>query len=551
MQEDRFTRRKHDARFPEQAIDYCLRQACCTLDQVEAVVFSGQPSEKDRLREALTRYAPAFDAATRLTCVEPHVSHAASAFFPSPFQNSAILTVDGGDGITTSLALGSGNKLDIYRTLCAPHSLASLYSAVTAYLGFKANSGEYKVMGLAPYGEAIYAETILDHVIDVKDDGTFALNPLYFDDRSEPGATAGKFADLFGQPPRPAGKDPLSRFHMDMAASIQAVTNHVMLTLARAIRRETGARNLCLAGEVALNCVANGKIAGEHIFERLWIQPAAGNAGKALGAALAGYHLVHGKERAVSGPLDGMRGSFLGPEYGQDDIENRLQTLGARFSVLDDDALIAAAAAALAEGKAVGWMQGRLEFGPRALGNRSILGDPRAPFMQKRLNIAVKYRENFRPFAPSVLREDLSQWFDLEQDSPYMLLVAPVRKDKRRILSAKEKALTGLEKIDSPRSSIPAVTHVDYSARIQTVHAETNPRFHALIDRFKALTGCGAVVNTSFNVRGEPVVCSPEDAFGCFMGSGIDVLAIGNCLLVKEAQDPSLSRDSRNLFEPD
>ncbi|HSV28484.1 MAG TPA: carbamoyltransferase [Candidatus Omnitrophota bacterium] len=586
-QEERFTRRKHDARFPKHAIAYCLGEAGCTLADIDHVVFYDKPFlkferlletylsfaprgfrsfqtaipvwlkeklfQKDLLRKEFQKFAKDFDWQTKLLFAEHHLSHAASAFFPSPFQDAAVLTMDGvGEWTTTSLAMGSGNGLQIHKELHFPHSLGLLYSAFTYYTGFKVNSGEYKVMGLAPYGEPKYAQQILDTVIDVKDDGSFWLDQSYFDYCTGLTMTNDRFAALFGQPVRRADKDPLTQFHMDIAASVQAVTEHVVLKLARSIRAETGARNLCLAGGVALNCVANGKIVREGIFDNVWIQPAAGDAGGALGAALAGYHIHKGQPRNVAGGgKDAMRGSYLGPVYEQADIEARLTEAGARFTVLSDDELIAATAQALADEKAVGWMQGRMEFGPRALGGRSILGDPRSPTMQKVLNLKVKYRESFRPFAPSVLREDVAEWFELDGDSPYMLLVAPVQEKHRRAMTDEEQALFGIDKLNVPRSELPAVTHVDYSARIQTVHADTNPRYHALISRFKALTGCGVVVNTSFNVRGEPIVCTPEDAFRCFMGSEIEVLTVGNCFLRKEDQDPALKLDYKNAFELD
>ncbi|TAN66567.1 MAG: hypothetical protein EPN20_07125, partial [Magnetospirillum sp.] len=441
--------------------------------------------QKDLLAKELKKMAPGFDWMGKLLFSEHHMSHAASAFFPSPFEEAAVLTMDGvGEWATTSLAMGSGNRLEVHRELHFPHSLGLLYSAFTYYTGFKVNSGEYKVMGLAPYGDPKYAGLILDKIVDVKEDGTFWLDQSYFDYCTGLTMTNDRFAALFGQKVRRADKDPLTQFHMDIAASVQAVTEHIVLRLARSIRKETGARNLCLAGGVALNCVANGKIVAEGIFDDIWIQPAAGDAGGALGAALAAYHINRGQPRAVTPGKDAMKGSYLGPVFAQADIEARLKAAGARFTVLSDDDLIAETAKALAEEKAVGWMQGRMEFGPRALGGRSILGDPRSPTMQKLLNLKVKYRESFRPFAPSVLREDVATWFDLEGDSPYMLLVAPVRGEHRRAMTDEEQALFGIDKLNVPRSSIPAVTHVDYSARIQTVHADTNPRYHALISAF-------------------------------------------------------------------
>jgi len=447
--------------------------------------------------------------------------------------------------------MGSGHKLEIHKELHFPHSLGLLYSAFTYYTGFKVNSGEYKLMGLAPYGEPKYTKQILDTLVDLKEDGSFRLDQSYFDYCTGLTMTNQRFSALFGQPVRRADKDPLTQFHMDIAASIQEVTEIIVSKLCHGIKKETGAKNLCLAGGVALNCVSNGKILREGIFENIWIQPAAGDAGGALGAALAGYHIHKGQPRTVIPGKDAMKGSYLGPVFEQADIEARLTATGAKFEVMGDDAMIDATAQALADEKAVGWMQGRMEFGPRALGGRSILGDPRSPSMQKTLNLKVKYRESFRPFAPSVLREDVAEWFDLDGDSPYMLLVAPVAERHRRAMTADEERLFGIDKLNVPRSSLPAVTHVDYSARVQTIHADTNPRYHALISAFKARTGCGVVVNTSFNVRGEPIVCTPEDAFRCFMGSEIEVLVVGNCFLRKEEQDPALKLDYKNAFELD
>ncbi|WP_332682774.1 carbamoyltransferase family protein [Bosea sp. (in: a-proteobacteria)] len=583
-QEERFTRRKHDADFPKHAVEYCLSVAGCGLEELDAVVFYDKPFIKfERLLETylsfaprgfssfrmamplwlreklfqkqiiakeLRKLAPGFDV-EKLLFTEHHLSHAASAFYPSPFEEAAILTMDGvGEWATMTLAIGKGSDLKVHKELHFPHSLGLLYSAVTYYIGFKVNSGEYKVMGLAPYGEPRFAKLMLEKLVDLKEDGTFHLDQSYFNYGVGLTMTNDKFAALFGEPVR-GPEQLLTQFHMDMAASIQAVTEEIVLRLARSVRAETGMKNLCLAGGVALNCVANGKLLREGIFERLWIQPAAGDAGGALGAALAGYHLFGGKPRQVPASGDAMRGSYLGPAFSQAEIEAELTAAGAKFEVLDDAALTEATAQGLADGKAVGWMQGRMEFGPRALGGRSILGDPRSPAMQKTLNLKVKYRESFRPFAPSVLREDVADWFELDSDSPYMLLVADVREGLRREMTAAEQALFGVDKLNVPRSSIPAVTHVDYSARIQTVHAETNPRYHALISRFKALTGCPVVVNTSFNVRGEPIVCNATDAFRCFMGSEIELLVVGNCILRKEAQDPALKLDYKDAFELD
>jgi carbamoyltransferase len=583
-QEERFTRKKHDAGFPKKAVEYCLQEAGIALGDVDYVAFYDKPFLKferlletyvafvprgfssfrmaipvwlreklflkDLLRKELEAYAPDYDWDSRLRFSEHHLSHAASAFFPSPFEEAAVLTMDGvGEWATTSLAIGRGNKLEVTKEIYFPHSLGLLYSAFTYYTGFKVNSGEYKVMGLAPYGEPKYAQLILDRLIDLKPDGSFRLDQSYFNYSTGLTMTSQKFHDLFGSPPRKPDEK-LDQRHMDLAASIQAVTEEVVLRLTRAIRNETGIRNLCLAGGVALNCVANGKVLRDGKFDGLWIQPAAGDAGGALGAALAIHHIHLGQTRVASG-WDKMRGSYLGPAFKQAEIERRLTAAGAKFTVLEDAALYEAGATALAEGKALGWFQGHMEFGPRALGGRSILGDARSPSMQSVLNLKVKFRESFRPFAPSILSEDVADWFELDGDSPYMLLVADVVKDRRRAMTKEEQDLFGIDKLNVPRSEIPAVTHVDYSARIQTVHAETNPRYHALISSFKKQTGCPVIVNTSFNVRGEPIVCTPEDAFRCFMGSEIDDLAVGNCYLKKSEQNDALRQDYKNTFELD
>jgi len=584
-QEERFSRRKHDARFPRHAVEYCLRQAGTTLAELDHVVFYDKPFvkferlietylsfaprgfrsfrmalplwlgeklfQKRLLRQQLQRLEPDYTLNGSLLFTEHHLSHAASAFFASPFDEAAVLTMDGvGEWTTTSMGMGRGNQLDIHKELHFPHSLGLLYSAFTYYTGFKVNSGEYKVMGLAPYGEPKYAQLILDHLIDLKPDGTFRLDMDYFDYCTGLTMTNARFHALFGGPPRPPEEWMVQR-HMDLAASIQAVTEEVMLRLSRSVHAETGAENLCLAGGVALNCVANGKILRDGRFKRIWIQPAAGDAGGALGAALAAYYQFHHQPRTPQRNSDAMQGALLGPEYSQAELEQRLRAAGARFSVLPYETHLDQAAQDLAAGRALGWFHGRMEFGPRALGARSVLGDPRSPSMQSVLNLKVKYRESFRPFAPAVLREDVGEWFELDDDSPYMLLVAGVRPDRRRAMTAEEQALFGIDKLNVPRSEIPAVTHVDYSARVQTVHAETNPRFHDLIRRFKAETGCGVLVNTSFNVRGEPIVCTPEDAFRCFMGTEIERLSIGDCYLHKEAQDLALKLDYKNAFELD
>ncbi|MGH7117210.1 MAG: carbamoyltransferase family protein [Stellaceae bacterium] len=584
-QEERFTRQKYDSSYPENAIGYCLSEAGIGLGDIDRVAFYDKPLLKfDRLvktylafaprgfrsfREAMPLWlkdklfqkrllvkrlraaAPEFDWRRRLLFAEHHLSHAASAFFPSPYEDAAILTMDGvGEWATTSAGLGRGNRITMLKEIHFPHSLGLLYSAFTDFTGFRVNSGEYKVMGLAPYGEPRFTQTILDHLIDLKEDGSFRLNQEYFDYCTGLRMTNERFVDLFGVAARKPDEW-LEPVHMDLAASIQSVTEEVILRLTRSVAAETGARNLCLAGGVALNCVANGKILRERHFDNVWVQPAAGDAGGSLGAALAAYHLELDQPRLLSNEIDGMCGSYLGPSFADDEIRRRLTAAGAVFAELGDDEIIGRTAAALAEEKAVGWFQGRMEFGPRALGARSILADARSPSMQRTLNLKVKYRESFRPFAPSVLRDDVGQWFELDTDSPYMLMVADVVGSRRRAISEAERNLFGIDKLNVPRSDIPAVTHVDYSARIQTVHRETNPRYHALLTRFKALTGCPVLINTSFNVRGEPIVCTPEDAFRCFMGSEIDVLVVGNCFLRKEDQDPALRLDYRDRFDPD
>jgi carbamoyltransferase len=583
-QEERFTRKKHDPSFPKQAIDYCLSEAGIAASDIDVVAFYDKPFLKfERLLETYVAMAPrgfesfrmaipvwlreklflkdllvkelkafASDVAwdEKLKFSEHHLSHAASAFFPSPFEEAAVLTMDGvGEWATTSLAIGRGNSLEVIKEIHFPHSLGLLYSAFTYYTGFKVNSGEYKVMGLAPYGEPKYVKQIFDHLVDLKSDGSFRLDQSYFNYCTGLTMTSSKFHELFGGSPRKQN-EPLTQHHMDLAASIQAVTEEIVLRLTRSIRRETGIRNLCLAGGVALNCVANGKVMRDEQYDGLWIQPAAGDAGGALGAAMAVHHIHLRQPRTVTGQ-DKMHGSFLGPQFKQADIERQLTAAGAKFSVFNDEELFTVCAKVLAEGKALGWFQGRMEFGPRALGGRSILGDARSPTMQSVLNLKVKYRESFRPFAPAVLREDVADWFELDGDSPYMLLVADVVKNRRRIIAEEEQKLFGIAKLNVPRSDIPAVTHVDYSARIQTVHENTNPRYYALIKSFKQQTGCPVIVNTSFNVRGEPIVCTPEDAFRCFMGTEIEALAIGNCLLYKEDQAQALKINYENTFELD
>ena len=586
VQEERFTRIKQDAAFPRHAIEYCLAAGGIGLADVDYVVFYEKPFlkferlletyvgfaprgltsfatampvwirdklfQKDAIARELKTFDPGFDAAKRMRFTEHHLSHAASAFFPSPFDSAVVLTMDGvGEWPTTTVALGDGNKLEIVKELHFPHSLGLLYSAFTYYVGFKVNSGEYKLMGLAPYGEPRFKDRIIGHLMDLKPDGTFRLDMSYFNYCTGLTMTNGKFADLFGEPVREPDKALLTQFHMDLAASIQAVTEEIILRLGRSLAQEYRRPNLCLAGGVALNCVANGKLLRDGCFEHIWVQPAAGDAGGALGAALAAWHLMLDKPRSADGRHDTMAGALLGPEFSQSEVERRLQAAGARFSVASDTDLIEQTAAALAQGEAVGWMQGRMEYGPRSLGARSILADPRSPQMQKQLNLKIKYRESFRPFAPAVLREKAHDWFEFDGDSPYMLFVAGVQPSRRRAMTAAEQALFGIDKLNVVRSDIPAVTHVDYSARLQTVDAETHPRFHALLERFHALTGCPILVNTSFNVRSEPIVCTPEDAFRCFMGTEIDLLVVGNCALRKKDQDASLARDYRDEFEPD
>jgi len=583
-QEERFTRKKHDPSFPVNAVEYCLSEEAVKLRDVDYVVFYDKPFlkferlleafvalaprgfssfktamplwireklfQKRVLRDHLRRLEPGFDE-QRLLFTEHHLSHAASAYYPSPFAQAAVLTMDGvGEWATTSVAVGVGAELKLTREIHFPHSLGLLYSAFTYYLGFKVNSGEYKVMGLAPYGEPRHAQQILDRLIDLKDDGSFQINQEYFDYCTGLTMTNAKFAELFGEPVRKP-EEPLQQRHMDLAASIQAVLEEAVLRITRSVASETGMENLCLAGGVALNCVANGKVLRAGHFKKIWVQPASGDAGGAVGAALAAYHLFNRKPRTRRGCLDGMKGSYLGPAFSQAEVERRLHASGAKFTVLDEAAMTRTCAQGLADGKALGWFQGRMEFGPRALGGRSILADARSLGMQSLLNLKVKYRESFRPFAPSVLREEVAEWFELDQDSPYMLLTADVASHHRRHMTEAEQSLFGIAKLNVPRSDIPAVTHVDYSARIQTVHRETNPGYHALLTEFKELTGCPVLVNTSFNVRGEPIVCTPEEAFQCFMGTELELLAIERCILRKEDQSPDAKQNYAAQFEPD
>jgi carbamoyltransferase len=583
-QEERFTRKKHDPSYPYNAIEFVLNYANLNLSEVDQIVFFEKPFLKfERLLETYVAFAPkgfvSFSKAMPLWIKEKlfqknllfnklkshdenyksdkniffsdhHLSHAASAFFPSPFDEAVILTADGvGEWATTTVAVGKNENLEIKKEIHFPHSLGLLYSAFTYYTGFKVNSGEYKLMGLAPYGKPIYEDKV-KQLVDLKDDGTFRLDQKYFNYATGLTMTNEKFNNLFGQKPRNPLNEKITQFHMDIAASIQKVTEEIMINLAKSIRKEFGIKNLCLAGGVALNCVANGKILEEKIFDNIWIQPAAGDAGGSLGAALALWHIDQGNKRSVNSK-DDMKGSYLGTEFNQDEIEKELETVGANFDTLKYEELIDRTAEFLSNEKAIGWFQGRMEFGPRALGGRSILGDTRSDKMQKNLNLKVKYRESFRPFAPSVLREDLSKWFDMNVDSPYMLLVANINSDKKIEMTDEQRKLFGIDKLNIKKSEIPAVTHVDYSARVQTVTKNTNHRYYDLISKFKEKTGCPVVVNTSFNVRGEPIVNSPTDAFNCFMGTELDYLVIGDCILDKSKQDPNLKKDYTKEFELD
>jgi carbamoyltransferase len=562
-QEERFTRKKHDHRFPAAAVAYVLREGGVAINNVDHVVFYDKPFLKfERLLSTAVSCAPAglpsflksmplwlkeklhmrteiarlTGYKGRILFTQHHESHAASAFYPSPFDEAAIVCFDGvGEWATTSYWTGRGNRIEPVKEIRFPHSIGLLYSAFTYYTGFKVNSGEYKVMGLAPYGTPKYAAAIREHLIEVKDDGSFRMNLDYFNYTRGLTMTNDRFDRLFGGPPRDP-EAPLTQRDLDLAASIQEVTEDVMLWIARHVKRESGMRNLCLAGGVALNCVGNGRILRERLFDGIWIQPAAGDAGGALGAAYAVWHQYLNEPRTIPSTLDAQHGSYLGPSYTNEQIEESFRGFGATWTTLDDSALIAETAKLLADGKVVGWFSGRMEFGPRALGARSILGDPRNPEMQKRMNLKIKFRESFRPFAPAVLAEQVDEWFELDTPSPYMLLVADVREEHRVAMTAEQQALFGIDKLNVVRSKIPAVTHVDYSARIQTVHRETNPRFHALISEFRDRTGVPVLVNTSFNVRGEPIVCSPEDAYRCFVGTEMDVLVAGNCLLRREQQ---------------
>ncbi len=583
-QEERFTRKKHDPSYPKNAIKFVLSYANLNLSEVDQIVFFEKPFLKfERLLETYVAFAPkgfvSFSKAMPLWIKEKlfqknllfnklkehdknyksdeniffsdhHLSHAASAFFPSPFEEAVVLTADGvGEWATTTVAIGKGNNLDIMKEIHFPHSLGLLYSSFTYYTGFKVNSGEYKLMGLAPYGNPIYEDKI-KKLIDIKDDGSFRLNQKYFNYATGLTMTNDHFHNLFGQKPRDPKNEKLTQFHMDIASSIQKVTEEIMLKLTKAIRDEYKIKNLCLAGGVALNCVANGKILKEKIFDNIWIQPAAGDAGGSLGAALALWYIDQGNKRIIN-PDDDMAGSYLGSEFSQDQIEEELKSLGANYEVVNYKDLIDQTSDYLSKEKAIGWFQGRMEFGPRALGGRSILGDPRSDKMQKNLNLKVKYRESFRPFAPSVLEEDLSVWFDMNVNSSYMLLVANINLDKKIEMTDEQKKLFGINKLNIKRSEIPAVTHVDYSARIQTVSSKNNKRFYDLILKFKEKTGCPVIINTSFNVRGEPIVNTPADAFNCFMGTELDYLIIGNCILDKKKQNSDLKKNYKDRFELD
>jgi carbamoyltransferase len=584
-QEERFTRIKHDSNYPYNAIRFVLNFAKLKLNDIDQIIFFEKPFLKfERLLETYVAFAPRgfksfcmampvwlkeklfqkkmlfnelkrhddnFNDEKKIYFSDHHLSHAASAFFPSPFEEAIVLTADGvGEWATTTVAIGKGNNLEIKKEIHFPHSLGLLYSAFTYYTGFKVNSGEYKLMGLAPYGMPIYIDKIKDNLIDIKEDGSFHLNQSYFNYATGLTMTNKKFDNLFGQKVRDAKHEKLTQFHMDIAASIQKVTEDIMIMLTKSLKEEFNISNLCLAGGVALNCVANGKILKDKIFDNIWVQPAAGDAGGSLGAALALWYIEQNNPRKID-HNDSMQGSYLGPEYSQKEIEEQLDQVGAKYKIFNDNELIDIAATDLSKEEAIGWFQGRMEFGPRALGARSILGDPRSEKMQKNLNLKVKYRESFRPFAPSILKEDISKWFDINVDSPYMLMVSNINKHKTIEMTEDQKKLFGIDKLNVKRSEIPAVTHVDYSARIQTVHKRTNEKYFRLIEKFKEKTNCPILVNTSFNVRGEPIVNTPLDAFNCFMGTDLDKLAIGNCYLNKKDQNPLLKKDYAKEFELD
>jgi carbamoyltransferase len=584
-QEERFTRKKHDSSFPDYAIDFVLEFGKLNLSEIDQIVFFEKPFLKfERLLETYVGFAPkgfqSFSKAMpiwlkeklfqkkllldylkegrdkelkedKIFFSEHHLSHAASAFYPSPFEEAIILTADGvGEWATTTVAIGNGSDLEIKKEIHFPHSLGLLYSAFTYYTGFKVNSGEYKLMGLAPYGQPKFEKLIKEKLLDIKEDGSFKLDQSYFNYSTGLTMINKKFENLFGQKPRNSENEKITQFHMDIASSIQKVTEEIMIKIVKSLKNEFNIPNLCLAGGVALNCVANGKILKEKIFDKVWVQPAAGDAGGSLGAALAFWHIDQKKPRIVN-HQDDMQGSYLGPSYTQEDIEKDLNKLGANYKTLKSEEIIEQTSENLSKGFAIGWFQGRMEFGPRALGNRSIIADARSKSMQKNLNLKVKYRESFRPFAPSILREDLSEWFDLDLDSPYMLFVSNVEKKKCIQIKEEENELFGIDKLNLQRSDIPAVTHVDYSARIQTVHINTNEKYYKLISKFKEKTKCPVLVNTSFNVRGEPIVNTPEEAYNCFMGTDLDSLVIGNCLLLKKDQNSDLSIEYKDKYELD
>ena len=585
-QEERFSRKKHDPRYPFHAIEFVLKYSNLKLGEIDHIIFFEKPFLKfERLLETYLAFAPKgftsfsmsmpiwlreklfqkkfifeklkqhdknFNDINKINFSEHHFSHAASAFYPSPFKEAVILTLDGvGEWATTTVAIGKENKIKIIKEIHFPHSIGLLYSAFTYYTGFKVNSGEYKVMGLAPYGEPKYKDIIINELLDLKEDGSFRLNMKYFNFATGLTMTNQKFSKLFGQKVRNPNNELLTQFHMDIASSIQAATEEIVIRLTSSISKETKIKNLCMAGGVALNCVTNGKILKKNIFEKIWLQPAAGDAGGSLGAALAFWYQELNNKRNIIKNGDEMNGSYLGPSFEEKDIENTLKKLGAIYEKMSEENLINTIANELKNEKTVGWFQGRMEFGPRALGSRSIIADPRSSKMQKELNLKVKFRESFRPFAPSVLAKDVKEWFDLNSESPYMLFVADVKKDKQIPMNENDKKLFGIEKLNIKRSSIPAVTHVDYSARIQTVHQDTNPKYHKLLSRFKDITNCPVLVNTSFNVRGEPIVCSIEDAFKCFMGTNLDILVCENFILLKDKQNKNLSQNYLNKFEKD
>ena len=583
-QEERFSRKKHDYRYPYNAVQYVLSEANLKLSQIDHIVFYEKPFLKfERLLETYLAFAPSgfksfslsmpiwlreklfqkkylfdnlkdhdenFNDINKINFSEHHYSHAASAFYPSPFEESVILTLDGvGEWATTTVSIGKKHEIKMIKEIHFPHSLGLIYSAFTYYTGFKVNSGEYKVMGLAPYGEPKYRDIIVDKLVDIKDDGSFRLDMSYFNYATGLTMTNKKFSNLFGQPVRDPKKNPLTQFHMDIAASVQAVTEEIVLKMSQSIANEYKVKNLCLAGGVALNCVANGKILKNKIFDNIWIQPAAGDAGGSLGAALAYWYKELGNPRDIF--KDQMKGSYLGPSFNEEEIEKELKLLKANYKKINSENLIEIVANELSKEKTIGWFQGKMEFGPRALGGRSIIADPRSEKMQKELNLKVKFRESFRPFAPSILIEDVSDWFELKNESPYMLLVADVKKKLQIQMSKEDQTLFGIDKLNIKRSSIPAVTHIDYSARVQTVHKETNPRYHNLLKKFKEITGCPVLVNTSFNVRGEPIVCSIKDAFNCFMGTNLDILVCENFILYKNDQDKNLKKNYQMEFDPD